>query len=102
MANACKYLNFIKQRAGIEDFTSVSKDDILEEIATERRKELVNEGHRWFDLIRTGRAVEVMNAYFQSTVGYNGVTVTKDNLVQPIPQSQIDTDSSIKQNNNYN
>lgn len=102
LTNACKYLNFIKQRAGIEDYTSVSKDAILEEIATERRKELVNEGHRWFDLIRTGKAVEVMNAYFQSTVGYNGVTVTEDNLVQPIPQSQIDTDSSIKQNNNYN
>ena len=102
LTSACKYLNFIKQRAGIEEFTSVSNDAVLEEIATERRKELVNEGHRWFDLIRTDKAVEVMNAYFQSTVGYNGVTVTEDNLVQPIPQSQIDTDSSIKQNNNYN
>lgn len=102
LTSACKYLNFIKQRAGIEEFTSVSNDAVLEEIATERRKELVNEGHRWFDLIRTGKAVEVMNAYFQSTVGYNGVTVTEDNLVQPIPQSQIDTDSSMKQNNNYN
>ena len=102
LTSACKYLNFIKQRAGIEEFTSVSIDAVLEEIATERRKELVNEGHRWFDLIRTDKAVEVMNAYFQSTVGYNGVTVTEDNLVQPIPQSQIDTDSSIKQNNNYN
>lgn len=102
LTSACKYLNFIKQRAGIEEFTSISNDAVLEEIATERRKELVNEGHRWFDLIRTGKAVEVMNAYFQSTVGYNGVTVTEDNLVQPIPQSQIDTDSSIKQNNNYN
>lgn len=102
LTSACKYLNFIKQRAGIEEFTSVSNDAVLEEIATERRKELVNEGHRWFDLIRTDKAVEVMNAYFQSTVGYNGVTVTEDNLVQPIPQSQIDTDFSIKQNNNYN
>lgn len=102
LTSACKYLNFIKQRARIEEFTSVSNDAVLEEIATERRKELVNEGHRWFDLIRTDKAVEVMNAYFQSTVGYNGVTVTEDNLVQPIPQSQIDTDSSIKQNNNYN
>lgn len=102
LTNACQYLNYIKRRANIEDFNSSNQELVLDEIATERRKELVNEGHRWFDLIRTGKAVEVMNKYFSSTVGYNGVVVTEDNLVQPIPQSQIDTDSSIKQNKNYN
>ena len=102
LSQACNYLNKIKTRAHIEKFSSTNKDAVIDEIATERRKELVNEGHRWFDLIRTGKAVEVMNAYFESAVGYNGVTVTEDNLVQPIPQSQIDTDSSLKQNKNYN
>ncbi len=102
LTEACNYLNLIKQRASIASFNSTDKDKVLDEIALERRKELVNEGSRWFDLIRTGKAVEVMNAYFKSTIGYNGITITEDNLVQPIPQSQIDTDPSITQNKNYN
>lgn len=102
LANDC--LEAVRGRAidnlSYTDYTD--KDELLEEIATERRKELVCEGHRWFDLIRTGKAVEVMTAYFQKTTGYNGVTVNENNLVQPIPLSQIDTDSSIKQNLGYN
>ena len=82
------------------DYTT--KDELLEQISLERRKEFVCEGHRWFDLIRTGKAVEVMTAYFKQTTGYNGVTVTELNLVQPIPLGQIDTDPSIKQNEGYN
>lgn len=70
-------------------------------IALERRKELVCEGHRWFDLIRTGKAIEVMKAHFANTTGYNGVSLNENNLVQPVPLSQIDTDSSIKQNKGY-
>lgn len=96
------YLNKIKLRANVGLVDISDKDTLLEEIALERRKELVCEGQRWFDLIRTGKAVEVMNNYFKNTVGYNGITVKSDYLVQPIPLSQIDTDSSIKQNQGYN
>ena len=35
----------------------------LEAIRHERRVELAMEGHRWFDLVRWGVAVETMNAY---------------------------------------
>lgn len=81
-----------KKRAGIEEVSIGDATLIKEEIALERRKELVNEGHRWFDLIRTGKAVEVMNAYFTRTPGYNGITISELNYVQPIPQGQIDTE----------
>lgn len=96
------YLNKIKLRANIGLVDISDKDALLAEIALERRKELVCEGERWFDLIRTGKAIEVMNNYFKNTVGYNGITVNPNYLVQPIPLSQIDTDSSIKQNQGYN
>jgi len=102
MAKASEYLNKIRKRAGLNDITLTDKETGLNEILTERRKELVCEGDRWFDLIRTGKAVSVMNEHFKNTTGYNGITVTTDNLVQPIPLSQIDTDASIKQNNGYN
>ena len=32
-------------------------------IYLERRLELAFEGHRWFDLVRTGRALSVMQPY---------------------------------------
>ena len=102
LSKANEYLNFIKERAGIDKITINDAALLKEEIALERRKELVNEGHRWFDLVRTGKAVGVMNAYFARTPGYNGITISELNYVQPIPQAQIDTDSATKQNEGYN
>ena len=37
--------------------------DLEQAIADERRRELAFENHRWFDLLRTGKAVEVMTAH---------------------------------------
>lgn len=102
LGEAETYLNQIKTRAGIPTVQITDKDKLLEEIALERRKELVNEGDRWFDLIRTGKAIEVMNAYFDRTPGYNGITVKEQYFVQPVPQSQINTDGAISQNQGYN
>lgn len=99
-ANAC--LNSVKSRAGVPLVNISGKEALLDEIALERRKELVCEGKRWFDLIRTGKAIEVMTEYFSHTVGYNGVVVRQEYLVQPIPLSQIDCDPSIVQNAGYN
>ena len=94
-------LNDVKSRAGIDEVEISDSNALLDEIALERRKELVCEGHRWFDLTRTGKAIEVMKAHFANTTGYNGVSLNENNLVQPVPLSQIDTDSSIKQNKGY-
>ena len=99
-ANNC--LRAVRERAGLE-YININDASVLEEeIALERQKELINEGHRWFDLIRTGKAIEVMNAYFAQTPGYNGIIINENNYVQPIPQDQIDTDSTIEQNEGYN
>ena len=102
IAEANSLLNQIKRRAGVDEVNVSDKVSLLEEIALERRKELVCEGSRWFDLVRTGKAVETMNRYFKNTAGQTSISITEDDLVQPIPQSQIDTDSAIKQNKGYN
>jgi len=102
ISEANTYLKQIKERAGI---LAMSIDDLSllkAEIALERRKELVNEGHRWFDLIRTDKAIEVMKLHFMNTPGYEDVQISTLNYVQPIPQSQIDSDSATKQNEGYN
>lgn len=57
---ALTYLNQVRQRAGLSGYTGLSKDGFRENVYLERRLELYLEGHRWFDLIRTGRALAVM------------------------------------------
>lgn len=102
MANtvaAAGYLNSIRLRAGLKETTATTAETLREAIALERRFELIGEGHRWFDLVRTGKAVSVMNAWFdQQNVN---ITVDEHHLVQPVPQGQVDTDPSIKQNPGY-
>lgn len=95
------YLNKIKTRAGVSAVALNSKDALLSEIEKERRLELIGEGHRWFDLVRTGKALSVMTNHFNNTPGYSTAKISEHNLLMPIPQSQINTDSAIKQNPGY-
>ncbi|MEC3874562.1 RagB/SusD family nutrient uptake outer membrane protein [Chryseobacterium salviniae] len=99
--NANFYLNQVKTRAGINPVNLTTKQTLLNEIDLERRKELVSEGHRWFDLLRTGKAISVMTAHFANTPGYSTAKIHTHNLLMPVPQTQINTDPAIKQNNGY-
>ncbi|XOV93374.1 MAG: RagB/SusD family nutrient uptake outer membrane protein [Bacteroidota bacterium] len=61
-------LNAIRSRANLPDLTTTDLPDqnsFRDAIAHERRVELAFENHRWFDLLRTGKAIEVMTAYGQ-------------------------------------
>lgn len=58
--DAALYLNMVRDRAGLDAY---SGGDLLEGIYHERRVELAFENKRWFDLVRTGRAVDVITAY---------------------------------------
>ncbi|MEM1134385.1 MAG: RagB/SusD family nutrient uptake outer membrane protein [Bacteroidota bacterium] len=98
-ADAIANLNLVRNRAGLDDFVSNNQAEIRDAIALERRFELVSEGHRWFDLLRTGRAITVMNTWFTNE-GIN-IRIDENDLLFPIPQSQVDTDPAIKQNPGY-
>lgn len=92
---AFNLLNLVRLRAGIPALNSndlVNQDQFRQAIATERRKEFLGEGHRWHDLKRTGRALEVLT-FLES----------EDQLLYPIPQSEIDTNESeqMTQNDGY-
>ena len=81
-----KTLNAVRLRAGIIPYTTTgdsgeawvldSKEKIRDAIQDERRLELSFEGHRWFDLVHTGKAVDVMNAHFEA---YFNAFVTNTN-----------------------
>lgn len=57
-------INAIRARAGLTGIGVTTKNDILLAVEQERRVELFGEGygHRWIDLVRTGRVNAVMTA----------------------------------------
>ncbi|GAB3830293.1 RagB/SusD family nutrient uptake outer membrane protein [Hymenobacter jeollabukensis] len=79
---------------------SISSTDLRTRLELERRLELNFEGHRWFDLVRTDRAIAVMNAYFARK---NATTrINQNNLLFPIPVQEIQTNPILTQNPGYN
>ena len=101
---AFTYLNKIRTRAGLPEKTAGNPIPALSvdsqqafrlAIEQERRVELAFEGHRWFDLVRTGRAIEVLNPRVE-------VDIKEYQLVLPIPQDQVDINPArIQQNQGY-
>jgi len=63
MAEALPILNQVRSRAGLPAATATSQAAVRTQIYQDRRSELAFENKRWFDLVRTGTAVEVITAY---------------------------------------
>ncbi len=92
-AKARTYLNRVRQRAfGNEDNNiNASGTELTEAIYDERRVELLGEGHRFFDLVRTGRAVSEIDGF-----------TPQKHEVFPIPLIEIQLAGNIwKQNPGY-
>jgi tetratricopeptide (TPR) repeat protein len=88
---AFSHLNIIRTRAGLPQLNSsvlTNQEEFKDAILLERRLEFSLENHRWFDLVRTGKAIEVMQAYVEDR-GPMIVEANKHELF-PIPQAQID------------
>lgn len=85
-------INVLRDRANAPTVTSVSKSQMLRLIEEERRYELAFEGHRWYDLVRTGRASEVMPAF--------SVNWRSDFELWPIPQREIQNNPALVGNQN--
>ncbi|AYQ32913.1 RagB/SusD family nutrient uptake outer membrane protein [Runella sp. SP2] len=82
-------LNLIRDRAGIAASTAATKNDLLLAIENERRVEFALEPHRWYDIVRTGRAPVVFNLS------------DANRYVLPIPVQQLLSDKALEQNPGY-
>lgn len=101
VSNAATLVNQVRARAGLPATTATSQSDMALAIEKERRLEMAFEGQRWFDLLRTGRALDVMNAQKDGSGNNLGYNVQKYQLLLPIPQTQIDLNPLLKQNPGY-
>ncbi|MCH4822276.1 RagB/SusD family nutrient uptake outer membrane protein [Gramella lutea] len=84
---AREYLNMVRERAGLEE-VAFSGNELLEQIYEDRRLELVGEGHRFFDLVRTGRAAEEIDGF-----------QTGKHELFPIPAIEIELTGNIWEQN---
>jgi starch-binding outer membrane protein, SusD/RagB family len=89
---ALTYINAIRQRAGVADFTSLDQDKILDEHA----RELGHEGHRWVMLKRMGILVERVKQHNPEA----GANMQSFHLNWPIPRTFIDL-AKVSQNEGY-
>lgn len=90
-ADGSSYLKQVRDRAHCPD-TGTSIDDIIEE----RHKEFVGEGKRYWDLVRSGKAASVLKG---SNHEYRERDWTESKKYWPIPQSELDKDPNLQQNN---
>ncbi|MGJ1269284.1 RagB/SusD family nutrient uptake outer membrane protein [Sphingobacterium spiritivorum] len=94
---ALELLNRIRRRAGLSVMDEASANNLygnlVNAILHERSIELCFEGHRWFDLVRTGKAISTMKPI-------NGLADER-NLVWPIHESAVLRNPNLNQNEFY-
>ena len=86
----------------------MNQAELITEILNERARELAFEGHRWFDLVRTGTFIQRMKEHsaYEAKVAEANKTEIAQNIkehmiLMPIPQSEIDLNPNLVQNAGY-
>lgn len=102
LEGALEDLNVIRERAGVGALSPepTTEEGVLEAIYQERKLEFAFEGHRFFDLVRTGMAMEVL----QDIARKNGPPVSlseEGRALFPIPIFELDANENLEQNEAY-
>lgn len=103
---ALPYVQMVRSRAGLGMPNNLSKETLSDLIAKERQVEFCFENQRWYDLKRTGKAIEVMNAHgireksLKPYLDDNTYLVEEYKLLAPIPPDEIAI-SALQQNPGY-
>jgi hypothetical protein len=100
---AAALVNQVRARVNLAPITITGENDGINKILEERKLELAFEGQRWFDLKRTGKAIEIIKNRKDGNgnpLGY-AANITEQRLLWPIPQSQLDNNSNLTQNPGY-
>jgi starch-binding outer membrane protein, SusD/RagB family len=101
---AATYVNMVRERVGMPPITAADLD--IDRILHERRMELAFEGHRYFDLVRTGKAIEYLSESLMNGNDYEirifrTTPIPENQLLLPIPVGEIEKDQSLTQNPGY-
>ena len=105
---AHQVLNRVRERAfgdSSENYEGLSKDAFRAAVLQERYLEFPIEGHRWFDLVRTGTFIKRMKEHstYEAKVAEKNKTDIASNIkdymiLMPIPQRELDLNPELTQN----
>lgn len=100
-AEAMQIVNQIRTRAHVAPVSASSTDQARLAVENERQLELVLEGQRWFDLVRTGRLQAVLSKAHNKngSLRFQEIPAWREKF--PIPQEQIDINERLTQNEGY-
>lgn len=103
LTDANAILNRVRTFAKATVISPKTQSEFRLAMEQERRLEFAAEGLRWHDLIRTGRAVEVMNAFAQLYSIKLSRPINENDLIFPIPLNEMNINPGFwKQNAGYN
>jgi hypothetical protein len=86
LAIAKQYVDLVRGRVHLDPVVAADKAAMSTAILHERRCELAMEGHRYFDMIRTGNGSKLSTTYSETK------------RLMPIPQIELDVCSELTQN----
>ena len=104
---ALPYVQQVRNRAGLTTvLTGYTKETLSNLIAKERQVEFCFENHRWYDLKRTGKALEVLTAHGirekakRTYLFPTAFQVAAYKLLAPLPETQV-VINQLEQNPGY-
>ncbi|WP_082063718.1 RagB/SusD family nutrient uptake outer membrane protein [Draconibacterium sediminis] len=102
--DAITYINMVRERSNMEPLADDFNLDIYW-VLHERRMELAFECHRFWDIKRTGKAIEIISEALMTVTGEDyGVQdkpIEEYQLLFPIPTGEIEKDQTLPQNPGY-
>lgn len=96
-------INLVRARAGLAGISAATPGTFIQKLMHERQVELAFECHRWHDLLRMGQsaAISIMNANLAHEFPGNNISIDAHNLLAPIPNTELQTNTLAKQNPGY-
>ncbi len=90
-------LNTVRTARGLSSLSGLSDAEVVDSVLAERRRELVYEGHRWFDLKRRG--MDVPKPQPNATV--DPLPYENRRILAPLPQDEVTANPQLVQNPGY-
>lgn len=87
---AIENLNAIRTRRGLDEYNEAVNGDLLNTIFRERQRELMGEGHRWYDLVRYNR-IRPGHAIISRLIADGGI-------YWPLSQALLNQNDQLTQN----
>jgi hypothetical protein len=102
LTGAATDLNAIRTRAGVGNTPAATQAELRDAILAERKLEFIGEGHRWFDLIRTGKAMTALSNVKRSKGSQTSYALGDPRRqIFPFPNIEVLTNTVLQQNSAY-